>query len=152
RSSREALEPSMAEFHFTHALAAFAAAFAAGMINSVAGGGTLVTFPTLVWLGLNSITANATSTVATWPGSLGSIWGYRRELSTVRRRMLVLVFPSLVGGIAGALLLRLTPTSIFDRLVPVLILFATVLFMLQEPVQRLLKASHPEAHQTGRWL
>ena len=56
------------------------AAFVAGAINSVAGGGTLLSFPALVWLGLPSIVANATNTVALWPGSLGSVWGYRRDL------------------------------------------------------------------------
>src|SRR5581483_1410321 len=59
--------------------AACVAAFLAGAINSVAGGGTLISFPTLLWLGLPSIIANATSTVAIWPGSLGSLWGFRRE-------------------------------------------------------------------------
>lgn len=141
----------MPDFHLTHALAAFAAAFAAGMINSVAGGGTLLTFPTLIWLGLNSVTANATSTVAIWPGSLGGMAGYRRELATVERRMLALVLPSLVGGITGALLLRWTPPATFDKLVPYLILFATLLFMAQDPVQRRLKALHGDHHST-RWL
>ena len=65
---------------FPHSAAAFAAAFVAGAINSVAGGGTLVSFPTLIWLGLGSVTANATNTVAIWPGTVGSAWGYRREL------------------------------------------------------------------------
>ena len=122
-----------------HGSSAFASAFAAGAINSVAGGGTLVTFPTLIWLGLDSVSANATSTVAIWPGSLGGMWGYRNELRTADRRMLALTLPSLIGGIAGALLLRFTPPSIFDALVPFLILFATVLFMLQETVQRMFK-------------
>lgn len=122
-----------------HGSSAFASAFAAGAINSVAGGGTLLTFPTLVWLGLDSVGANATSTVAIWPGSLGGMVGYRKELATADRRMLALTVPSLVGGITGALLLRFTPPSIFDALVPFLILFATVLFMLQETVQRMFK-------------
>ena len=117
-------------------LVAFSAAAVAGAINAVAGGGSLVSFPTLVWLGLPSITANATNTVAVWPGSLGSMWGYRRELQSTERRMFLLVAPSLAGGISGALLLRMTPTPVFDRLVPLLVLFATVLFMAQEPLQR----------------
>jgi len=142
----------MTSFNILHALAAFGAAFAAGMINSVAGGGTLVTFPTLIWLGLNGVTANATSTVAIWPGSLGGMWGYRRELSTVDRRMLALVAPSLIGGISGALLLRYTPPAIFDRLVPFLILFATLLFMAQEPLQRKLKSAGAQGHHSTRWL
>jgi uncharacterized membrane protein YfcA len=135
-----------------HGAAAFGAAFVAGMINSVAGGGTLLTFPTLIWLGLPSVTANATSTVAIWPGSLGGMWGYRRELRGTDRRMLALVVPSLIGGIAGAWLLRFTPPAVFDRLVPFLILFATVLFMVQEPVQRMLKTSTSEAHKSRGWL
>lgn len=133
-------------------LVAFAAAFAAGMINSVAGGGTLLTFPTLIWLGLNSVTANATSTVAIWPGSLGGMWGFRRELRTAEPRMLALTIPSLVGGITGAILLEHTPSHLFDRLVPFLILFATLLFMLQEPVQRLLKTGGEHRHRSAKWM
>ena len=135
-----------------HAAGAFFAAFLAGAINSVAGGGTLLSFPTLVWLGLDSVTANATSTVAIWPGTVGSIWGYRRELREAEPRFRILIVPSLIGGIFGALLLKMTPASVFDRLVPFLILFATLLFMAQEPVQRMLKMAHPEAHQSSKWL
>jgi uncharacterized membrane protein YfcA len=134
-----------------HGSSAFASAFAAGAINSVAGGGTLLTFPTLIWLGLDSVAANATSTVAIWPGSLGGMWGYRKDLRTADRRMLALTVPSLAGGIAGALLLRFTPPSIFDAVVPFLILFATVLFMVQETVQRIFKTGEAR-HQTSKWL
>lgn len=122
------------------------------MVNSVAGGGTLISFPALIWLGLSSVTANATSTVAIWPAGVGAMWGYRRELRTTEPRMLALVAPSLVGGIAGALLLRLTPPSIFDRLVPFLILFATLLFMAQEPIQRKLKTTGGAQHGSRHWL
>jgi hypothetical protein len=135
-----------------HGLAAFAAAFVAGAINSVAGGGTLVSFPTLVWLGLNSVTANATSTVAIWPGTVGSIWGYRRELREAEPRFRWLIIPSLIGGLAGAILLRWTPTATFDRLVPYLILFATLLFLFQEPVQRKLKTGHAGVRRSTSWL
>jgi uncharacterized protein len=134
----------------TYDLIIFGTAFFAGAVNSVAGGGSLVTFPTLVWLGLPSITANATNTVALWPGALGAVWGYRRELGDTRARMYALTVPSVIGGIVGAFLLRLTPGALFDRLVPVLILFATGLFMIQEPVQRLFNRA-PE-HRGGRWL
>src|SRR3984885_5580132 len=134
------------------ALVAFGSAFVAGAINSVAGGGTLLTFPTLISLGLPSINANATSTVAIWPGTVGAIWGYRDDLRTSSPRMLALVFPSIVGGIVGALLLYRTPPAVFDALVPFLILFATLLFMVQEPIQRRLKLSHPESHKSTRWL
>lgn len=116
-----------------------AAAFLAGGINSVAGGGTLVTFPALLGLGLAPIAANATSTVAIWPGSLGSIWGFRRELAIVPRPALLLAVPAMLGGLVGAWLLRRTPAAIFAHLVPFLILFATVLFAIQAPVQRMLR-------------
>ncbi len=128
------------------------AAFLAGAINSVAGGGTLISFPALIWLGLNSVTANATSTVAIWPGTVGSSWGYRRELRAAEPRFRVLIIPSLIGGLAGALLLRWTPASTFDRMVPFLILFATLLFMAQETVQRLLKTAEAGRRSSARWL
>lgn len=122
------------------------------MINSVAGGGTLVSFPTLIWLGLSPVTANATSTVAIWPGTLGGIFGFRRELRSVRPVLLALAAPSVIGGIAGALLLRWTRPDVFAELVPYLILFATVLFALQEPIQRKLKTAGAHHHDSGRWL
>ena len=129
----------------------FLVAVMAGGINSVAGGGLLVTFPTMIWLGIPSVTANATNTVAIWPGTLGSAWGYRRELQGVDRRVFALVVPSLIGGITGAVLLHLTPTDVFDRLVPVLILFATCLFVAQEPIQR--RFNLAEAHAArSHWL
>ncbi len=132
--------------------AAFGAAFLAGAINSVAGGGTLVSFPTLIGLGLDSVTANATSTVAIWPGTIGSLVGYRREIRAVEPAHWALVVPSLVGGIAGAILLRMTPSSVFDRVVPFLILFATVLFMAQGRVQRALGTAKTAGPRGGSWL
>lgn len=125
------------------------AAFLAGGVNSVAGGGTLITFPALLGLGLAPIAANATSTVAIWPGSLGSIWGFRRELAEVPRPMLLLAVPAVLGGLAGAWLLRRTPEQLFAHLVPFLILFATVLFAIQAPVQRRLRQRSGVAHVPG---
>jgi len=120
-------------------------------MNSVAGGGTLISFPTLVWLGIPGVNANATSTVALLPGSLGSVWGYRRELRHADARVFALAVPSLLGGVLGAILLELTPTELFDRIVPLLIFFATCLFMAQEPLQRRfnLTAVHDAR---SRWL
>jgi uncharacterized membrane protein YfcA len=135
-----------------HGGVAFGAAFLAGAINSVAGGGTLVSFPALIWLGLNSVTANATSTVAIWPGTVGSAWGYRRELRSAEPRFLAMVVPSLIGGLTGAWLLRFTPPALFDRLVPFLILFATLLFMAQEPLQRKLKTADAAQHRSNKWF
>lgn len=134
-----------------HAAMAFGAAFLAGAINSVAGGGTLVTFPTLIFLGLPSVTANATSTVSIWPGSLGGMWGYRREMRGTDPRFLALVIPSLIGGVSGALLLRFTPPAVFDQLVPFLILFATVLFMVQKPVTSRVQQSGGD-HRSTQWF
>jgi uncharacterized membrane protein YfcA len=142
----------MLAMNFTHAAVSLAAGLIAGGINAVAGGGTLLTFPALVWLGLNSVTANATSTVALWPCSVGGMLGYRRELSTLEKRFLYLALPSLLGGLLGAYLLKLTPSTVFDRLVPYLILFATFLFLVQEPIQRRLKSSNPEAHKSASWF
>lgn len=130
----------------------FVAAFVAGAINSVAGGGTLLTFPALIWIGLPSVIANATSTVAVWPGSLGGMWGYRSDLRGVPSATYALIVPSAIGGLIGAVLLRMTPTDAFDRLVPLLILFATLLFMLQEPVQRAIKATGKAHAGSKGWL
>jgi hypothetical protein len=133
------------------AFAAFAALLA-GFINSVAGGGTLITFPTLLALGLPAVIANATNTVAIWPGSLGSLWGFRREFGQTDAKMRWMVIPSLVGGAAGALLLRFTPPSVFEKLVPFLILFATLIFTARAPIQKLIRSAHPEAHRTTKWF
>ena len=119
-----------------HQLLVFLAACAGGAINSVAGGGTLLTVPTLIWLGVPAINANATSTVALWPGSLSGAWGFRREMRQADPRVYALVVPSLIGGLTGAILLTQTPPDLFERLIPALILFATCLFMAQEPLQR----------------
>lgn len=112
-------------------VAPIAAAFGGGVMNALAGGGTLLTYPALVAAGIDPIAANATSTVALLPGALTSAWGYRRELAGHRRWLGVLGPPSLVGGGLGSLLLLATPADSFARLAPVLVLFATVLFMLQ---------------------
>jgi uncharacterized membrane protein YfcA len=133
-------------------VAAFAAAFVAGAINSVAGGGTLLSFPVLIWIGLPSITANATSTVGIWTASLGGMWGYRREMRGLSRSSYVLIVPSVLGGIIGAVLLRQTPSKVFDQLVPLLIMFATFLFMLQEPVQRMIKRGGSGHADSRGWV
>jgi len=129
----------------------FASAFVAGMINSIAGGGTLLTFPTLIWLGLDAKEANATSTVALWPGLVGGLWGFRRELETSRPLLLRLGITSLVGGAGGALLLIWTPSETFARLVPFLIFFATILFMAQEPIMRWLRLETTSDDRRRSW-
>src|SRR5437762_5094379 len=112
------------------------AAFLAGAINSIAGGGTLISFPTLVWLGRNPILANATNAAALWPGSFAGMIGFRRDLAKVQRSLLFLTIPSLAGGAAGAILLLHTSTRTFQQLVPWLILGATLLLAFQELITR----------------
>lgn len=134
-----------------HETLIFLSGIAAGGINSVAGGGSLVSFPTMIWLGVPAVTANVTNTVAIWPGTVASAWGYRRELRGADPRTFVLLAPSIVGSLIGAALLYRTPTEVFDRLVPGLILFATGLFVLQEPIQRRFNLSAAHASRSP-WL
>ena len=128
-----------------HNIIIFVAGFFASSINSIAFGGSLISFPVLVWLGIPPIVANATNTAAMWPGSLGAVWGYRRELSRTASHMYWLIVPSIAGSVAGAMLLRRTPADLFDRMVPLLILFSTLLFAVQERIQRLVNLA-PERH------
>lgn len=125
--------------------AIFAAAFAAGMINSVAGGGTLVSFPALVWIGRDPIVANVTSTIALWPASLGAMVGFRRELAEGGAWIRRLLGPSFAGGILGAVLLLRTPSRTFAAIVPYLILFATVLFAASDRI----RSRSAELHDTA---
>ncbi|HZI94349.1 MAG TPA: sulfite exporter TauE/SafE family protein [Patescibacteria group bacterium] len=108
-----------------------AAAAGGGVMNALAGGGTLLTFPVLVLLGEPSIQANATSTVALLPGAAASMVGYRREVATHREWLKTLFIPSLAGGAVGSMLLLRTPEKAFAHLAPFLVLFATLLFLLQ---------------------
>lgn len=115
---------------------------AAGVMNAMAGGGTILTYPTLLFMGESAITANATSTVALWPGAAASLFGYRRDVAAYRGWLKALFLPSLLGGALGAALLLVTPVRAFARLAPFLILFATLLFMLQDAVTRWTGTAH----------
>lgn len=138
---------------FGEAALLFSAASAAGMVNSVAGGGTLLSFPALVWAGHEPLYANATNTLALGPGSLSSMWGYRRELKDTPSRFFALLAPCFIGGIVGAILLKLTPAKTFEALVPFLILFATLLFMAQDPIKRWLRLGEAhEPHNSLSWM
>jgi uncharacterized membrane protein YfcA len=127
------------------------AAFAAGIINSIAGGGTLVSFPALLWTGRDPVLANATSTVALWPASLAGAYGFRREMKGSVRYLLLFGVPSLLGGVLGAVLLLRTPSGTFARLVPYLILFATLLLAVQEPLSRRLRGDARGGEPTRAW-
>lgn len=117
----------------------FVAAMIAGAINSVAGGGTLISFPSLVAFGIPSISANATNTAALWPGSLSSAVAYSKDTKIYRDLLLPLVIPSIIGGLLGALALVVTPPQLFDEIVPFLVLFATLLFALRDVITRFFK-------------
>jgi uncharacterized protein len=121
-----------------HYVLVFLAAALGGAVNSVAGGGTLITFPAVVWLGVPPLSANATSTVALWPGSLASMWAFRGELAGTRAWLVWFTAPSILGGVAGAILLLVTPPGQFEAIVPFLVLGATVLFLLQRTITRVL--------------
>jgi uncharacterized membrane protein YfcA len=112
------------------------AAALGGAMNAIAGGGTLVTFPAIVALGVPPLIANATSTVALWPGTLGSMWGYRKELAGARQWAIRFAPPSLLGGALGAWLLLRTSAEHFERIVPFLVLAATLVFLIQRPLMR----------------
>jgi uncharacterized protein len=104
------------------------AGFLAGIMNAVAGGGTFLTFPALVFIGIPSVPANQTSTIAVFPGQVASFWAYRDILAAEKRIVVVLGLTSLFAGAIGAIILLNTSSAAFDRLVPWLLLFATIMF------------------------
>src|SRR5579863_6086436 len=119
-----------------YALLAFAAFFA-GMLNTVAGGGSFLTFPALVAAGLPVVTANATSALAVFPGYLGAAAGYRKEISTFERPLLLKIFlAAAIGGAAGALLLLVSSNRAFAALVPFLLALATAIFAFSDRIQK----------------
>jgi hypothetical protein len=113
---------------FSHAILLFVAALLAGAMNSVAGGGSFFSFPALIFTGVPPIPANATNTVAVWPGSLASVFSYWQRLPRSPRVMVPLITISLIGGVAGAVVLLHTPQATFMHLVPYLFGVATLLF------------------------
>ncbi|MBA4262603.1 MAG: hypothetical protein C0443_11475, partial [Comamonadaceae bacterium] len=128
------------------------AAFAAGVLNAVAGGGSFLTFPALVFTGVPPIVANATSALAVSPGYLGSTLGFRAELrelpmARLRREMAIAAF----GGVAGAVLLLVTPTQLFSGIVPWLLLFATGLFAAGPTLARRAQSGRAEGPGLARW-
>lgn len=111
------------------------AALLGGSINAVAGGGSFLTFPALVFTGTAPLVANATSTVALWPASVASAFGYRRELREEKRLALELGAVSLLGGVLGALGVIATPQDVFVKVLPFLLLVATLVFTFGEKLR-----------------
>ena len=122
----------------THVVLIGAAAVAAGAINAIAGGGSLITFPTLVACGVPAIVANMTNTVALFPGYLSATWAQRNQLAGQRTRVLQLLPLSLAGSLAGAWILMHTSARAFEEVVPFLLVFAAALLAVQGRVRRYL--------------
>lgn len=131
---------------FVNAGALFVSALLGGALNSVAGGGSFFVFPTLLFLGVAPITANATTTVALWPGSVASVRAYRTPIDSPR--VLVLVGTSLLGGWLGAVLLLHTPRAAFERMIPYLLLLATLLFAFSDRITGWLQARRRGARRS----
>ena len=128
-------------------LIAALAAFAAGAVNALAGGGTLITFPVLTALGLPVVTANITSTVSLFPGYFGATWAQRKDLKGQEKRMRFLLPAAALGGLIGGLLLLQSGEKVFKQLVPFLILFASLLLALSEPLRKRLVKQHPHKNR-----
>ncbi|WP_297359941.1 sulfite exporter TauE/SafE family protein [Thauera sp.] len=121
------------------------AAFAAGAVNSVAGGGTFFSFPALLAIGVPPVIANASNSVSLWPGSLAGAWAFRRELKRFSRSLPMLSVVAFVGGIGGGLLLLATSNAAFATLIPWLLLLATVLFAFSAQISALVRKWKPPA-------
>ena len=138
------------------AVAILLAGVAAGTINTVVGSGTLITFPTLLAFGIPPVTANVSNTIGLVPGSISGAIGYRRELVGQRSRVLRLSVASLVGGLAGGVLLLVLPADAFEAIVPVLILLGCVLVVLQPRISAWVAARHDAAggipHHGAWWV
>ena len=133
------------------ALAVLAAGTAAGLINTVVGSGTLITFPTLIAIGYPPVLANVSNTVGLVLGSVSGAIGYRRELAGQRRRLITLGAAAVAGGLTGGLLLLTLPSKAFDAIVPVLIVAGIVLVLLQPRLQRRARSPHPHHVHRGLW-
>lgn len=118
-------------------LAVAGAGLLSGAVNSIAGGGSLLLFPALLGVGLPTLTANVTNSVANWPGWVGQVYGFADDLKAQSRRRLVLLSVATgVGTVAGSLLLLVTTSATFDLVVPVLVLFASLLLAGQKQVKK----------------
>ncbi|SDE59669.1 sulfite exporter TauE/SafE family protein [Pseudonocardia oroxyli] len=112
------------------------AGLVAGAVNAVAGGGSLLVFPALLAVGLNPLAANVTNSVAQWPGYAGIVLGNRRELQGQRRRIVSTSIAAALGSVVGCVLLLTLPASVFDAVVPVLVIAASVLMALGPRIKR----------------
>ena len=135
---------------FANILILFIAAILGGTLNSVAGGGSFIGFPALFYTGVLPVQANATNTLALWPGSLAAAWALKKELMQQNRALLlVLGITSFIGGAAGAILLVSTPQKTFVQLIPFLLLMATLLFAFSPLVNARVKQRAADKQKEG---
>jgi uncharacterized membrane protein YfcA len=127
-------------------------AFVAGVINSIAGGGSLILFPTLVALGMGTVAANVTNSVSQWPGYLGGVAGFRSEYAGQRGRLIRFGIVAVLGGTAGSVLLLTTPSEAFDVVVPVLVLLASLLLAVQPLLTKRLQDQDGGVRRDPVWL
>jgi uncharacterized membrane protein YfcA len=127
-------------------------AAAAGVVNAIAGGGTLITFPALLATGVPAVAANATNTVALFPGQLASSVAYKEHLADERRRAITLAIPSLIGGVLGAWLLLALPERSFEIAVPWLIVFACLVLAFQGQLKRVVARAKHANHPAALWI
>ena len=125
-------------------------AIVAGALNSVAGGGSFLSFPALLFAGLPPIVANATNNTAMWVGTASSAGGYREEVAKSRRYLVAVAIVSAIGGVAGAIILLRTPSSLFTKLIPFLLLVATLLFIAGPLLPRYIKTPKLAHHDDHR--
>ena len=130
-------------------LAAAAAAIGAGAVNALAGGGTLISFPVLTAIGVPSVNANATNTVALCPGYVGGTWALRREIEATGEPLRARLVVAGIGGLSGALLLLFTSNAVFRSIVPFLILLSCLLLAVQDPLRRYVSRASLRASERG---
>src|SRR6188768_2126669 len=126
------------------------AGLAAGTINTVVGSGTLITFPTLLAFGVPPVTANVSNTIGLVPGSVSGVVGYRRELAGQRARSLRIGVASLLGGLAGAVLLLVLPEAAFSAIVPALVGLGILLVIFQPRISQWVAVRHDSPGSTPR--
>jgi uncharacterized membrane protein YfcA len=138
---------------FMHMLIPVLAAFLAGNLNDISGGGTFLTYPILLAMGYSSIVANATSTVVLWPGVAASLPGYRKEIKRGKKWIAALWIPALLGAIAGSFILTHTSSQAFSLIAPLLIMVGSLIFYYQTGINRFFnKIKLTKAHHRAMFV
>lgn len=133
----------------------FAAGIAAGAINAVAGGGTFIAFPTMVFTGVPPLAANASCSLSVWPAAVASVYAYRKQLLETKHLLPVMLTAGIIGGAIGSTLLLNTSEQHFSEMIPWLMLLATLVFIFGKPFNRWLEhylGKHPSSAAVRTWL